>query len=159
MPKSMSRRPYGRIFADCTLEGIAEYQKRERRYGGLADTLLHTALIPHIQDRPELTRLATTETNSHRGGSDPDCLAAGATRPGAGVALVAALVALLAVQELLKISEAYRVTPMHWPTYIFVGAFFLFLALNPGRDTPLLSTSVFAGSAAFVAPSRRLSFW
>ena len=36
---------------------------------------------PHpIQDRPELKRLATTETNSHRGGSDPDCPAAGAAR-------------------------------------------------------------------------------
>jgi phosphatidate cytidylyltransferase len=67
------------------------------------------------------------------------------------VSLIAALVALLAIQELLKISEAYKVTPMHWPTYIFVGSFFLFLALNPGRNTPLLSTSVFAGSAAFVA--------
>ena len=40
---------------------------------------------------------------------------------------------------------------MHWPTYIFVGLFFLFLAVNLGHDTPLLSTSVFAGSAAFVA--------
>ncbi len=67
------------------------------------------------------------------------------------LALIAALVALLATQELLKISEAYKISPMHWPTYIFVGLFFLFLALNPGRDTPLLSTSVFAGSAAFVA--------
>ena len=67
------------------------------------------------------------------------------------VALVTALVALLAVQELLKISEAYKVRPFHWPTYIFVGLFFLFLAVNFGRDTPLLSTSVFAGSAVFVA--------
>jgi len=67
------------------------------------------------------------------------------------VALVTALVALLAVQELLKISEAYKVRPFHWPTYIFVGVFFLFLAVNFGRDTPLLSTSVFAGSAVFVA--------
>ena len=67
------------------------------------------------------------------------------------MALVAALVALLAVQELLKISEAYKVRPFHWPTYIFVGLFFLFLAVNLGHDTPLLSTSVFAGSAAFVA--------
>ena len=40
---------------------------------------------------------------------------------------------------------------MHWPTYIFVGLFFLFLALHLGQDTPLLSTSLFAGSAAFVA--------
>ncbi|MGH9504372.1 MAG: phosphatidate cytidylyltransferase [Terriglobales bacterium] len=67
------------------------------------------------------------------------------------LALVAALVALLAVQELLKISEAYKIWPLHWPTYIFVGLFFLFLAVNLGSETPLLSTSVFAGSAAFVA--------
>jgi len=71
--------------------------------------------------------------------------------PVAIVALVTALVALLAVQELLKISEAYKIRPFHWPTYIFVGLFFLFLAVNLGHDTPLLSTSVFAGSAAFVA--------
>ncbi len=67
------------------------------------------------------------------------------------VALIAALVALLAVQELLKISEAYKIRPFHWPTYIFVGLFFLFLAVNVGHDTPLLSTSVFAGCAVFVA--------
>jgi phosphatidate cytidylyltransferase len=67
------------------------------------------------------------------------------------VALVTALVALLAVQELLKISEAYKIRPLHWPTYIFVGLFFLFLAVNPGHFTPLLSTSIFAGSAVFVA--------
>jgi len=71
--------------------------------------------------------------------------------PVAVVALVTALVALLAVQALLKISEAYKVRPFQWPTYIFVGLFFLFLAVNLGHDTPLLSTSVFAGSAAFVA--------
>jgi len=71
--------------------------------------------------------------------------------PVAVVALVTALVALLAVQELLKISEAYKIRPFQWPTYIFVGLFFLFLAVNLGHDTPLLSTSVFAGSAAFVA--------
>jgi phosphatidate cytidylyltransferase len=67
------------------------------------------------------------------------------------VALVAALVALLAVPELLKISEAYKIRPFQWPTYIFVGLFFLFLAVNVGHETPLLSTSVFAGSAVFVA--------
>ncbi|MGH9543582.1 MAG: phosphatidate cytidylyltransferase [Terriglobales bacterium] len=67
------------------------------------------------------------------------------------LALVAALVALLAAEELLKLSEAYKIRPFHWPTYIFIGLFFLFLAVNPGHGTPLLSTSVFAGSAAFVA--------
>src|SRR6202142_482773 len=66
-------------------------------------------------------------------------------------ALTTALVALLAVQELLKLSEAYKIRPLHWPTYIFVGLFFLFLAVDLGQDTPLLSTSVFAGSAVFVA--------
>jgi phosphatidate cytidylyltransferase len=65
------------------------------------------------------------------------------------VALVTALVALLAIQELLKLSEAYKIRPFHWPTYIFVGLFFIFLAVNPGHDTPLLSTAVFAGSVAF----------
>jgi phosphatidate cytidylyltransferase len=75
--------------------------------------------------------------------------------PVPALALVAALVALLAIQELLKLSEAYKIGPLHWPTYIFVGLFFLFLAVNPGRDTPLLSTAVFAGTvglAASIAP-------
>jgi phosphatidate cytidylyltransferase len=67
------------------------------------------------------------------------------------VALVAALVALLAVQELLKIAEAYKVTPIYWPTYIFVGLFFLTLAVNSSHATPLLSTAMFAGSVGFVA--------
>jgi len=67
------------------------------------------------------------------------------------LALVAALVALLATQELLKLSEAYKIKPFPWPTYIFVGLFFLFLAVNPGHETPLLSTAVFAGSVAFAA--------
>jgi phosphatidate cytidylyltransferase len=67
------------------------------------------------------------------------------------VALVAALVALLAVQELLKIAEAYKVAPIYWPTYIFVGLFFLTLAVNSSHATPLLSTAMFAGSVGFVA--------
>ena len=49
------------------------------------------------------------------------------------VALVTALVALLAVQELLKLAEAYKIRPLHWPTYIFVGLFFLLLAINAGQ--------------------------
>ena len=70
------------------------------------------------------------------------------------VALVAALVALLAVQEFLKLAEAYGIRPFRWPTYLFVGAFFLFLALNPGAK-PLLSTAIFVytmGLAAAIAP-------
>jgi phosphatidate cytidylyltransferase len=71
--------------------------------------------------------------------------------PVPALALVAALVALLATQELLKLSEAYKIRPFHWPTYIFIGLFFLFLAVNPGHDTPLLSTAAFAGCAVFAA--------
>jgi phosphatidate cytidylyltransferase len=67
------------------------------------------------------------------------------------LALAAALVALLAVQELLKLSEAYGIRPLRWPTYVFVGIFFLFLATNPGNDKPLLSTAIFIYSAGFAA--------
>lgn len=70
------------------------------------------------------------------------------------LALFTALVALLTVQELLKLSEAYGIRPFHWPTYIFVGLFFLFLAIAPGNK-PLLSTAIFvytAGFAAAIAP-------
>ena len=74
------------------------------------------------------------------------------------LALVAALVALLAIQELLRLSEAYKIKPFHWATYIFVGLFYLFLAINPGHDTPLLSTAVFAGSAGFAVALAPFAF-
>jgi phosphatidate cytidylyltransferase len=66
------------------------------------------------------------------------------------VALIAALVALLAVQELLKLSESYGIRPFRWPTYIFVGAFFLFLAISPANK-PLLSTAIFVYTTGFAA--------
>ena len=71
------------------------------------------------------------------------------------LALVAALIALLAVQELLKLAESYGIRPFRWGTYIFVGLFFLFLAIAPGSDKPLLTTAIFVytvGFAAAVAP-------
>jgi phosphatidate cytidylyltransferase len=70
------------------------------------------------------------------------------------LAFVAAVVALLAIHELLKLSEAYNIRPLRAPTYIFVGLFFLLIAISPG-PTPLLSTSVFtftALAAAAIAP-------
>lgn len=67
------------------------------------------------------------------------------------LALVAALVALLTVQELLRLSEAYGIRPFYWQTYVFVGAFFLVLAINPASSTPLLSTANLVGTAAFAA--------
>ena len=75
--------------------------------------------------------------------------------PVAVLALVAALVALLAVQELLKLAEAYGIQPFRWPIYIFVGLFFIFLALTPGDNKPLLSSAIFiytTGFAAALAP-------
>jgi len=69
------------------------------------------------------------------------------------LAFVAGVVALLAIRELLKLSEAYAIRPLVLPTYVFVGLFFLAIAM-PGA-TPLLSTSVFvftALSALLLAP-------
>jgi phosphatidate cytidylyltransferase len=85
----------------------------------------------------------------------PIVLALALRAPIPALALVAALVALLTVQELLKLSEAYGIRPLRWPTYVFVGIFFLFLAINPGNEKPLLSTAIFiysAGFAAVIAP-------
>lgn len=70
------------------------------------------------------------------------------------LAFVAGVVALLAIHELLKLSEAYAIRPLRNPTYIFCGLFFLGVALNPGV-TPLLSTGGFAFgalAAAVLAP-------
>ncbi|MGO9126202.1 MAG: phosphatidate cytidylyltransferase [Terriglobales bacterium] len=67
------------------------------------------------------------------------------------VALLAGVVALLALQEFLKLAEAYGIRPLPWPTYLFVGAFFLFLAVNPGSHKPLLSTAIFVYSVGFAA--------
>ena len=70
------------------------------------------------------------------------------------LAFIAGVVALLAVHELLKLSEAYGIKPLRRATYIFCGLFFLGVAFNPGV-TPLLSTGGFAFgalSAAVFAP-------
>ena len=69
------------------------------------------------------------------------------------VALMAAVVALLAIHEFLKLSEAYAIKPQRLPTYIFCGLFFAIIAIPSA--TPLLSTSGFAWialTAAVLAP-------
>ena len=58
------------------------------------------------------------------------------------LAFVAAVVALLATYELLKLSEAYGVRPLRAPTYLFSGLFFVLIAVEPGT-TDLLSTAGF----------------
>ena len=70
------------------------------------------------------------------------------------VAFVSGVVALLAIHELLKLSEAYGIRPLRVPTYIFCGLFFLLIAVHPGA-TDTLSTAgfaYFALSAAVLAP-------
>jgi phosphatidate cytidylyltransferase len=67
------------------------------------------------------------------------------------LAMIAALVALLSVQEFLKLAEGYGIRPFRWSTYVFVALFFLLLAINPGSDKPLLSTAIFIYSIGFAA--------
>ena len=67
------------------------------------------------------------------------------------LALVAALVALLTTQELLKLSEGYGIRPLRWPTYIFIGLFFLLLTVGQGGGKPLVSTAIFVYTVGFAA--------
>jgi phosphatidate cytidylyltransferase len=66
------------------------------------------------------------------------------------VAFVAGVVALLAIHELLKLAETYHIRPLYRPAYIFVGVFFLLIAVSP-VSTPALSTSGFAFIAVCAA--------
>ncbi|HVR26733.1 MAG TPA: phosphatidate cytidylyltransferase [Candidatus Polarisedimenticolia bacterium] len=71
------------------------------------------------------------------------------------VAVVAGAVALVTVQEFLKLTESYDVHPLRLPTYTFVGLFFLLLAADSGGETPQLSALKFVlalGFACAVAP-------
>ncbi len=67
----------------------------------------------------------------------------------------AAAVALVTVQEFLKLMESYGVQPLRWPTYIFVGLLFLLLAWTTAGETPQLSALKFvlgSGFACAIAP-------
>lgn len=63
--------------------------------------------------------------------------------PVAVLGFVAGVVALLAIHELLQLSEAYGSQPFRIPTYIFCALFFFLIAIRPGA-TDLLSTAGFA---------------
>ncbi len=78
--------------------------------------------------------------------------------PVPALAVVAAVVALLAVHELLKLVEAYGIQPMRAPTYIFFALFFLLIAINPGAGAELLSTATFSYSALFAAAFAPFAF-
>jgi len=77
--------------------------------------------------------------------------------PVPAVAGIVGLVALLAIRELLKLSEAYAVRPLNLPTYIYTGLFFLVIAIAPGT-VPALSTSGFAFAALTAAVLAPLIF-
>jgi phosphatidate cytidylyltransferase len=71
------------------------------------------------------------------------------------VAAVAGAVALITVQEFLKLTESYEVQPLRLPTYIFVGLFFLLLAASTSGETPQLSAMTFvlgSGFACAISP-------
>lgn len=65
------------------------------------------------------------------------------------VAVVAAGVALVTVQEFLKLTESYGVQPLRLPTYFFVGLFFLLLIALTAAETPQLSSLRFVLGLAF----------
>jgi phosphatidate cytidylyltransferase len=66
----------------------------------------------------------------------------------------AVAVALVTVQEFLKLAESYNVAPLRLPTYLFVGLFFLLFALT-AAETPQVSALKFVlgvGFACAIAP-------
>jgi phosphatidate cytidylyltransferase len=65
--------------------------------------------------------------------------------------LVAAVVALLSVYELIKLSEGYGIKPFRWQTFVFIAAVFAFLAANSAGQTPLLSTANLIAVSVFAA--------
>lgn len=65
------------------------------------------------------------------------------------VAVMAAGVALITVQEFLKLTESYGVQPLRLPTHIFVGLFFLLLIALTAAETPQLSSLKFVLGLAF----------
>jgi len=70
------------------------------------------------------------------------------------LAIVACVVALLTIQEFLKLTESYGVQPVEIPTYLFTICFFLAATVITSGDTPLLGSGkiliLFAFAAAIV---------
>ena len=80
----------------------------------------------------------------------PNVLALILRAPVPEVDAVAGIVALLTIQEFLKLTESSGVEPMPLPTYLFTAVFFLAIALSAG-ETPLLTTGRFLVMMAFAA--------
>jgi phosphatidate cytidylyltransferase len=68
------------------------------------------------------------------------------------LALVAGAVALLAIAEFLKLVVHYGVQPIPWPTYAYVGVFFVFVIVVSTNRTPLVeATDVIYGTVLATA--------
>jgi phosphatidate cytidylyltransferase len=59
------------------------------------------------------------------------------------VAVITAAIALVTVQEFLKLTASYGVQPSRLPTYIFTGGVFLFVVTTAAAETPQLSSLKF----------------
>lgn len=70
------------------------------------------------------------------------------------LAFVAGVTALLAVRELLKLSETYNIQPFRAPTLIYCALFFLVIASHAGANDALSAAAFayFAVTAAALAP-------
>jgi phosphatidate cytidylyltransferase len=71
------------------------------------------------------------------------------------LAVFAAAVGLVTMQEFLKLTESYGVQPLRLPAYIFAGLLFLLLAVSAAGETPQLSSLKFVlavGFASAIAP-------
>lgn len=67
------------------------------------------------------------------------------------VAILSAAIALITIQEFLKLMESYSVQPLRLPTYIFAGMMFLFLTVSAAAETAQLSELKFIFGLAFAA--------
>jgi len=70
------------------------------------------------------------------------------------LAVFTAAVALVTMQEFLKLTESYGVLPLRLPTYVFAGLLFLLLAVT-AAETPQVSALKFVlgvGFASAIAP-------
>lgn len=75
--------------------------------------------------------------------------------PMPAVIFVSAAVALLTVQEFVKLVQAYGVRALGLPTYIFAALPFILLAVTVAAETPQISSLMFAiglGFACAIAP-------
>jgi phosphatidate cytidylyltransferase len=71
------------------------------------------------------------------------------------VAFVCAAIAIVTVQEFLKLGESYAMQPLRLPTYLFIALFFIFFLTSSASQPPQVSALKFVvalGFACAIAP-------